>query len=249
MPAEPPVKPSRVPMQTMYNVRDLGGYQTADGRMTAFRRFLRSDAPVRLNEADLEKLAGFPVCTVIDLRSPNEIGSLPHRLRDQPGVNYFIIPLLGDDLDAGMAAVEAFEEGRTIGLADLYIHTMEHSKESIGQVFRRMAEAKPGAILFHCSHGKDRTGLIAALLLLLAKVSDADIVENYRISYELLKPWFDTFIHEVPEQFLPFFNTDPENMELTLRYFHSHYLSAEAYLASCGVSKGNIERLKQRLLE
>jgi protein-tyrosine phosphatase len=241
--------PTRLLLQTMYNVRDLGGFASRDGQVTAFGRFLRADAPVRLNQQDLQLLLDFPVRTVVDLRSPNEINGQPHGLRDQPGIDYVNIPLLGDDMDIGIAAVQKFDlASDVVGLADLYIHLLDQSRESLGQVFRLLARAKPGACLFHCSHGKDRTGLVAALLLLLAGVSDQDIISNYQISSTYLKPWFDTFIDKIPPEILHFFNTNPQNMELTLQYFHEHFLSAEEYMACCGIDQVEIAELRHRLL-
>ena len=249
MPVSSECDRSRLLLQTMYNVRDLGGLTTKDGRITKCGRFLRADAPTQLNLNDLQLLLDFPVRTVIDLRSQNEIVELPHGLRDLPEVDYINIPLLGDDLGAGIAAVQMYEAGRDmVGLADLYIHMLENSRESLGQVFVQMAAARSGACLFHCAHGKDRTGLISALLHLLAGVSDADIVANYQVSEMYLKPLYDTFMHTIPAEVRHYFNTHPQNMELTLRYFHQHFESAEAYLATCGVSSAEIAELKDRLL-
>jgi len=236
----------------MYNVRDLGGFATKDGQITAFGRFLRADAPVRLDADDLHKLLDYPVRTVIDLRCPNELNGLPYILRDQPNINYFHIPLLGPDLDKAMASVKLIDSnGEKVGLPDLYIHLLEHSQNTLGQVFKCLANADPnGASLFHCSHGKDRTGLVAALLLLLAGVADKEIIDNYQISYTFLKPWFDTFINTVPTGIRHYFNTNPQNMVITLSYFHQHFQSAEAYLGDCcGVSCDEIAGLKRRLLE
>lgn len=239
----------RLLLKSMYNVRDLGGFATADGQITSFGRFLRSDAPTHLDPDDLQALLDIPVRTVIDLRSPTEFKDLPNDLRDQSAINYINIPLLGADLDAGIASVQLFEPGREkVGLPDLYIHLLDQSQESFGLVFAQLANApENGACLFHCSHGKDRTGLVAALLLMLAGVSDSDIIMNYQISYFYLKPWFDTFIDTVPAEILHFFNTDPVNMELTLAYFHRHFTSAAEYLEICGVSPAEILELRRRL--
>lgn len=249
MPATPVRHPTRLLLQTMYNVRDLGGFATRDVQVTAFGRFLRADAPVRLNKADLEQLLDFPVRTVIDLRSQSEIGDKPNILRESPGVAYFNIPLLGFDLNEGIASVRQFSGNWTsVKLSDLYIHLLEQAQEPLGQVFSQLAAARSGASLFHCSHGKDRTGLVAALLLMLAGVSDTDIIDNYQVSATYLKPWFDTFIDQIPADILHFFNTHPQNMALTLQYFHGHFASPEIYLAKCGVGPAEINELRRRMV-
>ncbi len=251
MPVDTNCRPSRLFLKTMYNVRDLGGLATADGRMTAYGHFLRADAPVDLDPDDLRTLLDFPVRTVIDLRSPTEYRGQINPLSRQNSIRYYSIPLLGADLDAAIASVQLSDPSRElVGLPDLYVHLIDQSQQSFGMVFSYLAQADPdGASLFHCSHGKDRTGLVAALLLMLAGVSDTDIIENYQISYAYLKPWFDTFIDTVPGSIRHYFNTDPQNMAYTLAYFHRHYQSAEAYLSeACGVRSSDIQELKRRLV-
>jgi protein-tyrosine phosphatase len=251
MPADPQQDLSRLPLQTMFNIRDLGGMATLDGRATAYRRFIRSDAPTSLNQADLLYLLDYPVRTVIDLRCDSELNGWPNPLRDHSEViDYYHIPILGDDLDVAMANVRPVEsDGRRPELSDLYIMAMEQAKESIGQVFSILAREQAGAALFHCTLGKDRTGLVASLLLLLARVSEDDITDHYAVSSVYLKPLIDTFISQVPANQLQFFNTDPQNMIRTLAFFRQHYASPEAYLASCGLSAAEIDTLRRKLLQ
>lgn len=240
--------PSRLLLRKLYNARDLGGYAAQDGKVTAFGRFLRSDAPTSLHEKDLAYLLAYPVRTVIDLRSPDEFSHLPHALRDIAQIKYLNIPLLGQNLVEGIAQARPGKTGQAIPLADLYVYLLDQAKGLLGEVFLQMAYAQPGAILFHCAHGKDRTGLVAAILLLLAGVSDADIIANYEVSYTYLKPLFATFWHKIDEESKPYFNTDPQNMEITLRHFHANYRSATEYLEQCGLSRQDIEILTGRLL-
>lgn len=255
-------------LNTLYNVRDLGGYTTQDGKMTQPGRFLRADAPIRLDEHDRSVLAAYPVRTVIDLRTDSEIRSAPSVLAHDADVNYHHVSLMGDDIGKAMAALadHAYAQAQAkaqastldntqaslpyqVGPADFYIMLLDRSQKPIGQVMKILADAPSGASLFNCSHGKDRTGVIAALLLLLAGVSDDDVVENYRVSDVLLQPWFDTFIHEIPEKDLVFYNTNPLHMRKTLDHLSAHYGSAAQFLDRCGVSAHQQERLKVKLLQ
>jgi len=136
-----------------------------------------------------------------------------------------------------------------IAVPDLYIRMLEKACEPIGQVITRLARAKPGVCLFHCTHGKDRTGIIAALLLMLANVQDEDIIADYQVSATYLKPWFDTFIQGLPAEILHFFRTEPENMEKTLAYFHQNFVSVDGYLEKCGVDVSDIANLRQKLFD
>lgn len=236
----------RLLLETMFNVRDLGGYPTRDGSITSFGKFIRADAPFRLNEHDLQTLLQLPVTTVIDLRSPSENNQENYRLNASPDVDYFNIPLLGFDMMASIMAMNDSDDPY-IAVPDLYIRMLEKAQEPIGDVITRLARAKSGACLFHCTHGKDRTGIIAALLLMLASVRDQDIIADYQVSATYLKPWFDTFIQGLPAEIMHFFRTEPENMEKTLEYFHQNYRSVDQYLNNCGVDASDIARLRQKL--
>lgn len=249
MPVQTCYYPSRLLLKELFNARDLGGFATAKGKITAFGRFLRTDAPTRLHDSDLQYLLNYPVRTVIDLRSPSEFADLPHALKNIDQISYYNIPLLGHDLGEGVARAQPGRSGQPIPLADLYIHLLDQTKPLMGQVFMQMLQAEPGAILFHCAHGKDRTGLVAAILLMLAGVSDSDIIANYQVSYTYLKPLFATFWHNIPDESKPYFNTNPENMELTLKYFYANYASAENYLEQCGLTMADIELLRERIID
>jgi protein-tyrosine phosphatase len=239
----------RFPLQTLYNTRDLGGYRTRDGRVTICGRLIRADAPVRLNAHDLQVLLSIPVHTVVDLRSLDELRRHPHSLRNNAAVSYRNIPLLGDNLERDIRAVKSHDPARTqVNLVDLYLHLLENARPAIGMVLNTLAAAGSGACLFNCTHGKDRTGLIAALLLLLAGVAERDIIEDYQISAALLKPWFDTFLHKVPAKDHVFFISPPEHMALTLEHLQRQYDSVERYLHACGVDDMAQHHLRNRLL-
>ena len=236
-------------LESLYNIRDLGGYPAAGGRKTRCGRFIRSDAPVSLSETDLETLLAYPVRHVIDLRSESEIRQQPHDLKHNPAVHYVNIPLLGTDLERDLMSLQQKNDNQAISLADLYRHILDQSQKAIGTVMQTMARAEGGARLFNCSHGKDRTGLIAALLLSLADVDPGSIIEDYRISEGLLKPWFDTFIQTVPQAHRHFFVTPPRFMKETLDHLSEKYHSASEYLLLCGVLPPELDRLRHLLLE
>ena len=239
---------TRLNLETLHNVRDLGGFSGEGGHVTAFGRFLRGDAPIGLSENDLDLLLSYPVRTVIDLRSPSEIHGQPHKLRDRPDIDYVNIPLLGFDMMASIIEMGGGEDQPYISMPDLYIRILEKARQPIGQVMSRLASAPPGTCFFHCTHGKDRTGLIAALLLLLVGVKDIDIIASFQTSATFLKPLFETFLDKIPEDSRHFFRTDPESMELTLTHFHLHLGPIEKYLDSCNVSSQEIMMLRQKLL-
>ncbi len=248
MPLPVPSHLEPLPLDSLFNARDLGGVPLPDGRTTVHHRFLRSDETGKISDSDIGRLLAYPLELVIDLRTPEEIAQLPSRFSSLPGVRYENISLLGRDLDTGIGAVVPHQPGRTeTTLGDLYIHMLIHAGPQIAAVFSLMAGQTAGATLFHCLHGKDRTGLVAALLLKLAGASEADIIANYAISSQLLWPWFQTFWHSIPFGTRRFLNTDPQHMEETLDFFNRNYADTSQYLRRIGVSAREIETLRCRL--
>ena len=146
----------RIPLGEMNNLRDLGGYPTGGGRVAVWERFLRGDNPAGLSQRDLDWLLERGITTVIDLRSGEEVERKPDQLSSCPGFDYHHIGLVGGDVLPNLEA--------DIGRA--YFGTLER-KISMCQVLRVMAKS-PGGTLFHCTAGKDRTGMTAMLLLALA---------------------------------------------------------------------------------
>lgn len=240
--------PSRLPLKNLYNLRDIGGYMTHDSHVTLFGRFLRSEAPLFLTETELAELMAYPLHSVIDLRSPNEAQHQPHALAHVPGIRYEQVALLGSDINATVARADALITDRPSTLGDLYVFMLEYSKNQFVRIFEIFEQTRDGATLFHCTHGKDRTGLVAALLLLLAGVSDHDIVANYQVSRTYLQPLFDQTADQIPDSLRPYLNSDASNMEQALRWLHEHYPSVTDYLADCGLSQRTMAAVRARLI-
>ena len=165
-------------LETTRNTRDLGGYRIGEwddrfnenskaDRLTKEFRFLRSDAALEPSANDIEFLLAKGVTTVIDTRTvPETVQKRPHGLRDVAGFTYHNLPI-----EEGASIPESVE-----AVPGSYMK-IAHSK-SIGSIFRCIAEA-PGGVIENCSAGKDRTGVISALLLWLCGVRKSDIVYDY----------------------------------------------------------------------
>ncbi|MGY4102967.1 tyrosine-protein phosphatase [Nocardia sp. R16R-3T] len=151
------------------NVRDIGGLHTDDGRTTASGILIRSDAPF-IGDLDPE-LQPWPPRTVVDLRSPTEIH------REHPWAagppDYVHIPLL--NADPVRMALDR-EMGHLVGL---YTAMLQDGAERIARIARLVAEA-PAPVMVHCAVGKDRTGVVVAVLLAAVGVSESEIVRDYR---------------------------------------------------------------------
>ncbi|WP_131746245.1 tyrosine-protein phosphatase [Frankia sp. Cppng1_Ct_nod] len=165
---------SRPDLARLVNLRDVGGMPTGDGRLTRTGVLYRSEAPRRDDwspSADFE----WPPRTVIDLRSPVERGSGAHPLAsDRTAVH--VIPLLGDvdPTDRTSSATRALSGG----LDALYLAILSLAAEKVVQILHLAVDA-PAPLLVHCAAGKDRTGLVVAVLLRAAGVETDAVLTDY----------------------------------------------------------------------
>jgi protein-tyrosine phosphatase len=227
-----------------YNLRDLGGYPTRDGRITASGRFLRSDGTGALSDGAIETLSSMGLRLAIDLRSPEETRASPSRLRGLEGIRYAHIPLF-DRAQSGDFLGELPDS-----MAELYVSLLDESQAPMREVFEELAEAE-GLRLFNCTAGKDRTGVVAMLLLELAGVEVETILADYAESavnmhslFERQKVALGARGIEAPA-FL--FESDPLDLGIALEHLRATYGSAAGYLARCGVARASIDRLTRLL--
>lgn len=233
----------RLPLDGLMNARDLGGYVAAGG-VTRFGVFVRADVPALLSEHDLRFLRDYGLTTVVDLRSEKERKKAPDLLAAQSWLRYTAIPLY----DKAAAHGETLD-GRHFSWAGHYIRMAENAKDWMRDVLSVLAAA-PGCAMFHCATGKDRTGLIAAALLGLCGVADADIAADYCVSRIYLAPLVAACIQSgrIQTEADPFFATPPENMLQLLAYLHKSYGGMPAYLSACGLPDKTAATLRARLL-
>jgi len=248
----------RLHWDACYNVRDLGGYATADGGRTRWSAFVRADNLSRLTPAGHSALIAYGVRTVIDLRRADEltIDRNPFAAPSQHtrAVTYLNLPLgLGADRD-GILAVQAAGAGDDLSLVELYRQVLDHYWRGIAGVMNAIATAPAGALLLHCHAGKDRTGLVAALLLALAGVPNATIAEDYALSQLCLQPIFDRRLGQEPdpakrERMARMMSAAPETMLGIIAYLDERHGGAARYLRAAGVASADLERLRQRIRE
>ena len=117
-------------------------------------------------------------------------------------------------------------------------------------VLRTILKEAPNPVLFHCAHGKDRTGLIAAIFYLLANVARKDIVSNYAVSYEFVKDLVAPLIASTPDHVHHIYRSDAPNMERLLSHVDRNYQGdIRIFLKSTGLSDEEIEGLTALILE
>ena len=246
----------RLHWEACYNARDLGGYATADGGRTRWGAFVRADNMSRLTPAGQSALIDYGVRTIIDLRGASEltidVNPFATSSDDPYHPVYLNLPLgLGADR-AGIRAVEAAAEGDDGSLLELGRQVLDHYWRGIAGIMRAIAAAPEGAVLFHCHAGKDRTGLVAALLLALAGVPNATIVEDYALSQVCLRPIFEQRLGQEPdpvrrERLARMIGAAPETMLGVLAHLDARHGGAERYLRAAGVADRDLERLRRRI--
>ena len=160
-----------------FNVRDLGGLRTLDGRVTLTGRVVRADALDRLTAAGWAALMTYGVRTVIDLRNEDELrGDAAPR---PAAVTTLRLALDGSD---DREFWDAWDGGPQFGTPLYYRPHLERMPGRSAAVLAAIAAAEPGGVVFHCGSGRDRAGQIAMLLLALAGVSPDEIAADYALS-------------------------------------------------------------------
>ncbi|MFK0165058.1 tyrosine-protein phosphatase [Rhizobium sp. NPDC090279] len=234
-----------LPIKGTYNLRDLGGYP-AGTATTLWRRVLRADGLHRLNAEGMAELVAAGVTTVIDLRNATELAHQPNPFSRNEAVRYHNISLF--DTLAPTYRPDADT------LLDLYIRALQERREAICTVMSLIADAGEGTVLFHCTAGKDRTGIIAALLLAIVGVDTATILDDYSLTGRLIAPMIEDIIAGAVaqgadiEKFRPLLACEPATMAATIAFIEEEYRSATDYLTSAGLPPETVMRLRERLL-
>jgi protein-tyrosine phosphatase len=169
------------------NVRDLGGYPADGGARVRTGVFFRGDSPHQLTDGDLAIIGELGLRTVIDLRSRDEIDTLGEEPLRSLGVLTVHVPLRHAPGEAQVLRLDNEDTLRTPPtLASLYRGFLRHSGPELAQIVQLAADDARRPLLFHCLAGKDRTGIVAALLLSLLGVADELIADDYAATAPVL---------------------------------------------------------------
>lgn len=237
-----------IPFEGVLNLRDLGGYPTPRGE-TPWRKTLRAASLHRLSEAEISSLETLGLTRVIDLRYASETDKQPNPFAARKGN----VAYQGISLFSGLDPEHPKFVESDNPLLTLYIEAVDTMPEGFVDVMRAIAASGDGAVLFHCTAGKDRTGLIAAMLLQLAGVSREDIVADYALTADHLAPLIEETRAAVTadggdfSRIAPYFEARAETIGDFLDYFDSTHGGARAYLAANGLSDAELDALAHRL--
>ena len=232
----------RILFENIINCRDLGGYPCTGG-VTKFGKLLRCGIPRDPSPGDMEKIKSLGVKTVIDLRGDIEAVERPSIFSyDSNDIRYIQISLL--EVNPAITRPD-------VPLRDIYTNSIETYGENYAKVFNALAGLETPAI-FHCFLGKDRTGILASMLLSLAGVSREDIIADYQVSGTYLSPFYKKEIEEdtglIWENSDDHLQSNPQNIETLHAFIEKKYGGVPEYLKFFGVSDEEIERAAGLLL-
>ncbi len=238
----------RIPLEGCLNFRDLGGYPAAEGRRVRWRVLFRSDALHHLTAGDVAHLREvIGLAHVVDLRSRGELDAEGRGPLEREALDFHHLPLFeGGGSGAPTPAIS--------DLAGLYFAMAEFAREPIARVLQTLARAS-GPAVYHCAAGKDRTGVLSAVLLGLLGVRDEVIVADYAATGDsldgiverlLTSEGYRDLLAALPPDTM---HAEPATMVSLLERIRERYGSMREYVRAIGVDDADVMRLEARLLE
>jgi len=258
---------ANIPIRTLPNLRDLGGYDTKDGRTVRRARLYRSVLLGRLSDDDLAKVEKLGLRTVFDFRTAAEHEATPDRdigarsinldvLADRTGVGPASLLAKMDDPAAISAALEGGRGAEMMRTAYRELIELPSANKAYRTFFTELASDGALPALFHCTTGKDRTGWAAASTLLFLGVDEEDVYHDYlQTNVQLLpalEPMLKPFVEAGgdPEALKPVLGVDRSYLGTAIDLAREKYGSIEGYMRE-GLELDDeiLEALRARLLE
>lgn len=256
----------------MYNFRDTGGMPVRGGGTTRPGVLYRSDAPTAVTPSGLIALAATDIGVVVDFRTPAERQSAPDRLPVTRAFHVVELSILEGAM-AEMAARFVASSGREVSpeliaqamsalptLSELYVGMLQHGAAAFAEVARLVGgsvDESPTAVLVHCTAGKDRTGVAAALLLDAVGTDRSAVIADYAASQDnLAGAWADGMLQMATSFGLPLTpelrelitRTPPQAITSALEWTDTHFGGSLGYLQSGGLTEGEVAALRDRLV-
>jgi len=235
-----------LPLSGLLNARDLGGLPLAGGGLTRHGQVLRSDAPLLLGPEDRAHLAHFGLTTVVDLREAHELAREPNGLSGHDGIAIEHVEVWSLINASGIEPVDPWD------ITGFYLAALDHAGPAFATAARLLADAE-GAALFHCTVGKDRTGLLALLILEAVGVTRAAVIEDFALTEPRIGPIRERLLLEAEQRgiarsdFVRLLGATPDLIEPALEHLDRRHGSAEAYLLRHGAGATTLARLRSKL--
>jgi protein-tyrosine phosphatase len=233
-----------VALENALNFRDVGGYETSSGGRLRWRMLFRAASLSELSAADVATLRALGLTTVIDLRSRDEVESDRFPVSELP-VGFHHLPLVEQAIDPSR------QEVTTGRLVERYCEIAELGTPSIARAFALLAERETYPAVVHCLAGKDRTGILIALVLSVLGVSDQTVFADYALSAAAMAVFKERRARPglTDSEDNELFSALPGTMAGLFERLRADHGSAEAFVRHTGVTAAQIERLREALVD
>jgi protein tyrosine/serine phosphatase len=264
----------RLDWEALRNARDLGGLAVSDGQQTRFGVVVRSDTLRQLTPSGWQALAAYGIATVIDLRFQVEIdanepldagpGGLSRELGEAqagldgrpPWLRTVAVSVLGEpdrELGEHFDRISRAQPDEAASTQAVYLEMLALFRPRFAAAVAAIADAPAGGVLVHCHAGKDRTGLVVALLLAVAGVGPEEIAADYALSganlASSLAAWIDDADDAEEGEHRRRVALSPARAMLdVLDALNQSHGGAAAYLLGAGLSEDHLERVRARLV-
>jgi protein-tyrosine phosphatase len=245
----------QIVFETIFNFRDLGGFQAKGGQTVRRGRLFRSADLCKISGSDFNRLKNeIGINSVIDLRSKLELERQGQGVRSESGIRHYHVSFMSDEGDK-TPNEQLFHKYSNMGEFYLYLISQKGFGRRIVEALELIAIEQNLPLIFHCAVGKDRTGMLAALLLSSLGVADADIMDDYASSTPYMEILQNRFKTEPPPpggpQELPdyFWKATPQSMALFLSSIKKEFGSAKGFMEAHGAQKTLVANLEKALLE
>jgi len=250
----------RIALEGAPNFRDIGGYPANGNKRVKWRRVFRSGNLASLTQQDLQVLNHLGIRSICDFRSKEEIQRQPNRLPDAPPPQYLHLPIVSKTIEPTEAVARIMKADTSWFTPDFMIQTYLEKIEDFHDVwhrfFKHLIQRSSRPILFHCTAGKDRTGVCAALILLCLGVSEEWVVHDHGLSNQYNAEQIQkikALVRKVgvdPETIMDYMTAPKTAIVAVIEHINQKYGSAKDYLIQkADVRAAWIEKLENELLD
>ena len=227
----------RVLLKTTLNTRELGGYRIQGEKVyTRFNALIRSDIQKYPSEEDLDFLRRNNITTIIDMRGSQDVLRAPSGFAGAVGFEYHNVPI-----DEGSGVPESVE-----AVPDSYLAIA--TARNMPEVFRLIATSKTG-VMFNCTAGKDRTGVVSALILWLCGVGKEDILFDYMLTKECNRERFELIHKNYPGIDMSIVIPNEGYMGRFLDLIEQQYGSVQGYFTAMGITEKEQRAIRSKLAD
>ena len=223
-------------LKTTRNTRDLGGHPAAGGQVTVPDRVWRSDRQENPDPEDIALLRSKGITTIIDMRTEEDNLIKPSFFRSLEGFTFLNYPIIeGDTIPESVEAVP----GSYMNIA---------CSENMPRILKAIADADTG-VMYNCAAGKDRTGVVTAILLMLCGVSDEEITADYMLTKECNRERCELLRKRRPDLDMNIVIPRESFIRDFMDLFRERFGSVDGYFACIGLSEETKQKLLARLLD